>query len=41
MRPSVAMKAKARGTPAKLDATPEKVDMKERMGFGSPPRVMP
>ena len=35
------MKAKAKGTPAKFEATPEKVDMNERRDFGSPPMVMP
>ena len=38
-RPMVAMKAKARGTPAKLEATPEKVSRPERSALGRPPRV--
>ena len=39
-RPSVARKAKASGTPAKFEATPEKVSVAERIQFGSPPRTM-
>ena len=35
-RPRVEMKAKARGTPAKLEATPEKVIMDVRTHRGSP-----
>jgi len=38
--PSVAIKAKASGTPAKLDATPENVSSGERTCLGSPPNVM-
>ena len=37
-RPSVAMKAKASGTPAKLEATPLKVMSAGRTQSGSPPR---
>jgi hypothetical protein len=36
-RPSVAMKAKASGTPAKFEATPEKVSIGERIQRGRPP----
>ena len=39
-RPSVARKAKASGTPAKFEATPEKVSVAERIQFGRPPRTM-
>ena len=35
-RPRVAMKAKASGTPAKFEATPEKVIMAVRTQRGSP-----
>ncbi len=38
--PSVAMKAKASGTPAKLEATPEKVIRGPRMDCGSPPSTI-
>ncbi len=38
-RPSVAMKAKASGTPAKLEATPEKVITAERRPRGRAPRI--
>jgi hypothetical protein len=40
-RPRVEMKAKASGTPAKLEATPQKVVMNPCTKRGSPPRVMP
>ena len=33
------MKAKASGTPAKLEATPQKVIKPERMNLGSSPRM--
>ena len=33
------MKAKASGTPAKLEATPEKVSVAERTQDGNPPRM--
>ena len=36
---SKAMKAKASGTPAKFDATPQNVIRLERMKGGSPPRM--
>ena len=36
---SKAMNAKANGTPAKLEATPQKVIRLVRMKFGSPPRI--
>ena len=39
-RPSVARKAKASGTPAKFEATPEKVSVAERIQSGRPPRTM-
>ena len=39
-RPSVARKAKASGTPAKFEATPENVIVAERTQRGSPPRTM-
>ena len=39
-RPSVARKAKASGTPAKFEATPEKVSVAERIQLGRPPRTM-
>ncbi|MNL69325.1 hypothetical protein D3C87_1941740 [compost metagenome] len=39
VRPSVARKAKASGTPAKLEATPEKVSSDERIQEGRPPRT--
>ena len=39
-RPSVARKAKASGTPAKFEATPEKVRVAERIQLGRPPRTM-
>ena len=39
-RPRVARKAKASGTPAKFDATPEKVMVVERTQPGRPPRTM-
>ena len=35
--PSVARKAKASGTPAKFEATPEKVSSGPRIHCGSPP----
>ncbi len=38
-RPSVARNAKASGTPAKFEATPEKVMASERIHDGSPPRA--
>ena len=38
-RPSVAIKANASGTPAKFDATPEKVINIERTNGGSPPMI--
>ena len=34
-----AMNAKARGTPAKLDATPQKVSRLTRTNLGKPPRI--
>ena len=37
--PSVAMKAKASGTPAKFDATPENVTNGLRTPFGNPPNT--
>ena len=37
VRPSVARKAKASGTPAKLEATPENVISAERTERGRPP----
>ena len=37
MRPSVKMNAMASGTPAKFEATPEKVSSPARSGPGSPP----
>jgi hypothetical protein len=36
---SRAMKAKAKGTPAKLEATPQNVIRLERIKGGSPPRI--
>ena len=36
----MARKAKASGTPAKFEATPEKVSVAERIQFGRPPRTM-
>ena len=39
VRPIVKMKARASGTPAKFDATPEKVMIPVRMGIGSPPAI--
>ena len=38
--PSVARKAKASGTPAKFDATPEKVISGDRTPLGTPPRII-
>ena len=38
-RPSVAMKAKDSGTPAKFEATPEKVITALRSAFGRPPWI--
>ena len=38
-RPRVEIKAKASGTPAKFEATPEKVVMEGRTNFGKPPSV--
>ena len=39
-RPSVAKNAKASGTPAKLEATPENVSVEARTHSGKPPRTM-
>src|SRR3989304_2270312 len=39
VRPSVARKAKASGTPAKFDATPEKVMSVGRTQAGRPPEI--
>ena len=36
----MARKAKASGTPAKFEATPEKVSVAERIQLGRPPRTM-
>ncbi len=41
IRPRVVIKAKASGTPAKLEATPENVDRAERTQRGNPPTVTP
>ncbi|MCY1243942.1 hypothetical protein D9M72_569850 [compost metagenome] len=37
--PSVARNAKASGTPAKFEATPEKVRSGPRIHFGNPPKT--
>ena len=39
VRPIVKMNARARGTPAKLEATPEKVMTTVRSGPGRPPEM--
>ncbi len=39
VRPSVARKAKASGTPAKFEATPEKVMSVDRTHGGKPPAI--
>ncbi|MNL56056.1 hypothetical protein D3C87_1795200 [compost metagenome] len=40
VRPRVARKAKASGTPAKFEATPEKVRRPERIQVGTPPSTI-